>query len=68
VAYSQLPLEYTFLPCIVSGKQIDLRTDINGVLEGILFKEESYVSKGQVLYDIDKNRYKASYEQVMVQW
>lgn len=68
VAYAQVPLEYTFPASIISGKQIDLRTDISGTIEGILFKEGSHVSKGQALYDIDKSRYKSAYGQAVAQW
>lgn len=68
IVYCEVPLEYTFPAAILSGEQIDLRTDVSGVIEKILFKEGSYVHKGAFLYDIDKTRYKAAYDQALSQW
>lgn len=67
VTYSEASPIETFPTTISARKQIDLRTDISGTLEGVLFKESSYVKKGQILYLIEKSRYQAAYDQALAQ-
>ncbi len=43
--------------------QVDIHPETEGYITGIYFKEGSHVHKGQVLYDIDKSKYQASYDQ-----
>ena len=42
---------------------VELRPDVSGYLEGIHVTDGSWVKKGQILYDIDKSRYQAAYNQ-----
>lgn len=42
---------------------VQLRPDVTGYLEAIRAKDGSFVTKGQPLYDIDKSRYQAAYNQ-----
>lgn len=61
------PTRYTltqrFPATLAANKIVQLRPDVSGYLEGIHVKDGSMVTKGQVLYDIDKSRYQAAYNQ-----
>lgn len=48
---------------IVALSQVELRTQVQGYITGIYFKEGEHVAKGQKLYEIDRSKYQASYEQ-----
>lgn len=48
---------------IVSLNTVELRSQVAGFITGIFFKEGSVVTKGTPLYEIDKRKYQAAYEQ-----
>lgn len=67
VEYASASTEQEYPSTLISNKQINLMSDVGGRVEDILFKEGSYVQKGQPLYDIDKSLYKAAYDQAVAQ-
>jgi membrane fusion protein (multidrug efflux system) len=55
---------YTSYPgSIVALNEVELRSEVSGFITGIYFKEGSFVKKGQKLYEIDRSKYIASYNQ-----
>jgi membrane fusion protein, multidrug efflux system len=48
---------------IVALSEVELRSEVSGFITGIYFKEGSFVKKGQKLYEIDRTKYIASYNQ-----
>jgi membrane fusion protein, multidrug efflux system len=48
---------------IVALSEVELRSEVSGFITGIYFKEGSTVRKGQKLYEIDRSKYIASYNQ-----
>lgn len=51
-------------PATLTGNvQIDIKSDVTGFLEVIHAKDGSTVKKGQLLYEVDKSRSQASYDQ-----
>lgn len=55
---------YDLYPGTVTAlSQVDLRAEVGGYITGIFFKEGEHVHKGQKLYEIDKSKYEASYNQ-----
>jgi len=47
----------------VALKEVELRCEVGGDITGMFFKEGQPVRQGQRLYEIDKSRYLASYQQ-----
>jgi membrane fusion protein (multidrug efflux system) len=47
----------------VALKQVELRSNVTGYITQIYFKEGEPVAKGEKLYEIDRSKYQASYEQ-----
>ena len=50
---------------IVALNEVELRSEVSGFITGIFFKEGSSVKKGQKLYEIDRSKYIATYNQAM---
>ena len=48
---------------VVALMQVDIRPEVEGYVTGIFFKEGDHVKKGQMLYEIDKSKYQATYDQ-----
>jgi membrane fusion protein (multidrug efflux system) len=48
---------------LVPLNEVELRSQVNGYVTGILFKEGQTVSKGQKLYEIERSKYAAAYAQ-----
>jgi len=48
---------------IVALSEVELRSEVSGFITGIYFKEGSFVRKNQKLYEIDRSKYIASYNQ-----
>lgn len=48
---------------VVALKEVELRCEVGGNVTGMFFKEGQPVKKGQKLYEIDRSRYEASYNQ-----
>ncbi len=55
----------TYPGTIVALSEVELRSEVGGFITGIYFKEGSTVKKGQKLYEIDRSKYYASYNQAM---
>jgi membrane fusion protein (multidrug efflux system) len=49
---------------VVSLNQVDIRGEVAGYITGIFFTDAQRVVKGQKLYEIDREKYLAEYEQV----
>jgi membrane fusion protein (multidrug efflux system) len=61
---SQETTYYDFYPATtVALNQVEVRSELNGYVTGIFFKEGFAVKKGQKLYEIDRSKYAASYQQ-----
>ncbi|SIR10245.1 membrane fusion protein, multidrug efflux system [Mucilaginibacter lappiensis] len=52
-----------FQGTVVSINTTELRSQVPGFVTGIFFKEGDVVQKGKVLYEIDKRKYVAAYQQ-----
>jgi RND family efflux transporter MFP subunit len=48
---------------VVSLNSVELRSQVAGFITGIFFKEGDVVTKGTSLYEIDRRKYVAAYEQ-----
>ena len=48
---------------VVAQKEVELRCEVGGDVTGIFFNEGQQVRQGQKLYEIDRSRYQASYQQ-----
>jgi len=48
---------------VTALNQTELRTNVSGFITGLYFKEGQNVKKGQKLYEIDKSKYLANYDQ-----
>ncbi|MBO9154829.1 efflux RND transporter periplasmic adaptor subunit [Chitinophaga sp. GCM10012297] len=53
----------SFPATLIGNMIVDIRSDVTGYLEAIHAKDGSTVKKGQVLYEVDKSRSQASYDQ-----
>lgn len=53
----------TFPATLEANTVVQLRPDVTGYLEAIRVPDGSHVRRGQVLYEIDKSRYQAAYNQ-----
>src|ERR1035437_9308610 len=59
VYYNQYPATVTPL------NQVDLKAQVTGYITGIYFKDGQHVTKGQKLYDLDRQQYQANYDQAV---
>jgi membrane fusion protein (multidrug efflux system) len=50
----------TYPATLVALNEIQLRSEVNGYITGIFFKEGSHISKGEKLYEIDRRKYEAA--------
>ena len=48
---------------VVALNTVELRSEVSGFITGIFFKEGDVVAKGKQLYEIDRRKYQAAYEQ-----
>jgi membrane fusion protein (multidrug efflux system) len=63
---SQEVLYYDKFPATTAAlSQVNLYPQVAGAITGIYFTEGSHVTKGQVLYEIDKRIYQANYDQAV---
>jgi len=66
VIKKETALFYDQYPGTVSAlNQVDLRAQVTGYITGIYFKDGERVKKGQLLYSIDQQQYKAAYDQAI---
>lgn len=55
---------YDSYPAYISAlKEVEIRGDVTGYVTGIYFEEGKAVRQGQKLYEIDRSRYMASFEE-----
>jgi membrane fusion protein (multidrug efflux system) len=50
---------------VVPLRQVDIHADVQGYVTGIFFKDGERVHQGQLLYEIDKRKYQAAYDQAV---
>jgi len=48
---------------VVAINTVELRSEVSGFITGIFFQDGQVVSKGKELYEIDRRKYEAAYEQ-----
>jgi RND family efflux transporter MFP subunit len=48
---------------VVALNSVELRSEVSGFITGIFFKEGDVVQKGKELYEIDRRKYMAAYDQ-----
>jgi RND family efflux transporter MFP subunit len=48
---------------VTALNSVELRAQVSGFITGIFFKEGSVVTKGTALYEIDRRKYEAAYQQ-----
>ncbi|RYD86910.1 MAG: biotin/lipoyl-binding protein, partial [Sphingobacteriales bacterium] len=48
---------------VVALNNVELRAQVSGFITGIFFKEGTVVTKGTPLYEIDRRKYQAAYQQ-----
>lgn len=60
---TQYIVEQHFPATLTANTIVQLRPDVSGYLEAIHVKDGSLVHRGEVLYDIDKSRFQAAYNQ-----
>lgn len=65
--YASAPEYFEYPSTLLANKKIDLRSDVSGRVEAILFKEGGSVTKGQPMYTIDKRLYLSKYNQALAQ-
>jgi RND family efflux transporter MFP subunit len=54
-----------FQGTVVSLNSVELRSQVSGFITGIFFKEGEVVQKGKELYEIDRRKYIAAYDQAV---
>lgn len=55
---------YDEYPATVAAlNQVDLRAEVTGYITGVHFADGQHVSRGQKLYDIDRQQFQATYDQ-----
>lgn len=50
---------------VVALNSVELRSQVSGFITGIYFKEGEIVPKGKALYEIDRRKYVAAYDQAL---
>lgn len=50
---------------VVAINNVELRSQVAGFITGIFFKEGEVVQKGKTLYEIDRRKYQAAYDQAV---
>ena len=50
----------TYPATVVALNEILLRSEVNGYITGVFFKEGSHMKKGEKLYEIDRRKYQAA--------
>lgn len=50
---------------VVALNSVELRSQVSGFITGIFFKEGEIVPKGKALYEIDRRKYVAAYDQAL---
>lgn len=48
---------------LVAQNEVQIRSEVNGYITGIFFEEGEMVRKGQKLYEIERSKYAAAYQQ-----
>ncbi len=61
------PVVDEYSATLVANQQITMHSEVNGRVDGLLFKEGGSVKKGQPLYAISKSLYQAAYDQASAQ-
>ncbi len=67
VAQRNVPIYSEFVGRTDASQTVDIRARVEGVLEHFSFKEGDFVSKGQLLFSIDKQSWQAALEQAQAE-
>lgn len=65
VKYEQVRYFDAYPATTIALNQVELRSELNGYVTAIYFKEGHPVKKGEKLYEIERSRYAANYEQAV---
>jgi RND family efflux transporter MFP subunit len=63
VESSKIVYYNTYPGTVVATDEVQLRSEVSGFVTGIYFREGSQVSKGTKLYEIDRRKFQAGYEE-----
>ena len=63
VKEANMTFSSTYPGKVVALKQVDIHPEVQGYITGIYFKDGQHVHQGQLLYEIDKRKYQAVYDQ-----
>lgn len=63
VTNEKITLYDAYPATVVALKEVELRSEVNGFITGIYFDDAQPVSKDQKLYEIDRIKYQATYQQ-----
>jgi membrane fusion protein, multidrug efflux system len=63
VTKEKITLYDAYPATVVALKEVELRSEVNGFITGIYFDDAQPVIKDQKLYEIDRIKYQASYQQ-----
>jgi membrane fusion protein, multidrug efflux system len=63
VEQQNVPVQITAIGNVEAYQMVQVRSQVNGQIESIHFKEGDDVSKGQLLYTLDKRPFQAAFEQ-----
>ncbi len=55
----------TYPATVTPLNQVEIRAEVSGYITGIFFKDGQQVHKGEKLYEIDQQRFKAAYDQAL---
>jgi membrane fusion protein, multidrug efflux system len=53
----------TYPGTVVALNEVELRSQVSGFITGVFFKEGNQITKGSKLYEIDRRKYEAAFEQ-----
>ncbi len=62
VQKKQVPYYEEYPAKVVALNQVEIRPEVSGYITGIYFDDGQYVNKGDTLYAIDQQQYKAAYD------
>jgi membrane fusion protein (multidrug efflux system) len=60
-----LPIHLSVSGSIEANEQVEIRSEVSGIVEGIYFKEGNMVSKGQVLFKVNDTELQAQLGQAI---
>lgn len=55
----------TYPATVTALNQVDIRSEVSGYITGIFFRDGQHIRKGEKLYEIDQQQFKAAYDQAV---